>query len=262
MPFAERDGVRIHYRDEGRGPAVVLHTGGAGDGAMWDAAGYTERLRGHRLLVVDHRGRGKSSRVASVAAHSRAAYVSDVIAVADAAAVDTFAFAGYSMGAGVGYRLAAVHPGRLTALVALGGVADEPGTPDDPAPLIAMLQSGGMPALSDAIEAEEGITLPAWLRRNFEETDAEQFVLSLTAWAGEGDTTWDDLSRIACPTALVAGAEEAPPRSLERMADTIPGGALVERLPGLGHVGAFLDAEAVLRSAEPVLVAGHGEAPR
>jgi pimeloyl-ACP methyl ester carboxylesterase len=49
MPFVERDGARIHYREEGTGFPVVLHTGGAGDGAMWDGAGYTERLAGFRL---------------------------------------------------------------------------------------------------------------------------------------------------------------------------------------------------------------------
>ena len=262
MPFIERDGARIHYRDEGAGPPLVLHTGGAGDGTMWDRAGYTERLPDHRLLVVDHRGRGLSDPVAGVTGHTREAYVSDVIAVADAAGAGRFVFAGYSMGAGVGYRLAAAHPDRVAALIAIGGAADEPGTPDDPAPLIEMLQTGGMAALSDAIEADEGITLPAWLRQNFDDTDAGQFVLSLRAWAGEGDTTWDDLARIACPVALVAGEQEAPPRSLERMAAAIRGGAVVARLPGLGHVGAFLQPEAVLAHAQPVLAAGREPAPR
>jgi 3-oxoadipate enol-lactonase / 4-carboxymuconolactone decarboxylase len=262
MPFAERAGVRIHYRDEGAGPALVLHTGGAGDGTMWDGAGYTVRLDGFRRLVMDHRGRGRSDRVREVGGHTRAEYAADVVAVADAAGVERFAFAGYSMGAAVGYRVAAAHPGRVVALVAVGGAADPPGEPDDPAPLVAMLETEGVPAVSDAIEAEEGITLPAWLRRNFDETDAGQFALSLRAWAVEDDTTWADLAGIACPTALVAGSEEAPPGSLERMAAAIPGGGLVQRLPGLGHVGAFLDSEAVLRAAAPVLAAGRGEAPR
>ena len=222
MPFVDRAGARIHYRDEGIGPPLVLHTGGAGDGTMWDAAGYAERLHGHRRLVLDHRGRGLSDPVAAVTGHTREAYVSDVIAVADAAGADRFMFAGYSMGAGVGYRLAAAHPDRVMGLVAIGGAADEPGTPDDPA----------------------------------------QFVLSLRAWAREGDTTWDDLAAIACPVALVAGEQEAPPGSLERMAAAIPRGAVVGRLAGLGHVGAFLQPEAVLALAQPVLAAGREPAPR
>jgi pimeloyl-ACP methyl ester carboxylesterase len=262
MPFAERAGVRIHYRDEGTGLPLVLHTGGAGDGTMWDGAGYTGRLGGFRLLVIDHRGRGQSSRVQSLAGHARAEYAQDVVAVADAAGAERFAFAGYSMGAAVGYRLAAAYPDRVSMLVAIGGAADPPGEPDDPAPLVAMLEAGGMPALSDAIEEDEGIALPAWLRRSFDETDAAQFVLSLRAWAAEGDTTWDELARIECPTVLIAGSGEAPAGSLERMRAAIPGGAAIARIEGRGHVGAFLDSEAVLRGALPVLSAGRGEGPR
>jgi pimeloyl-ACP methyl ester carboxylesterase len=262
MSFAERSGVRIHYRDEGAGPPLVLHTGGAGDGTMWEGAGYTSRLEGFRLLVMDHRGRGRSTRVERLAGHVRAEYADDVVAVAEAAGVGRFAFAGYSMGAAVGYRLAAAHPDRVRALVAIGGAADPPGEPDDPAPLIAMLETEGMPLLSDALEAAEGISLPAWLRRNFDGTDAAQFALSLRAWAQEGDSTWDDLARIVCPVALIAGSEEAPPGSLERMAAAMPRGAIVERIAGLGHVGAFLESEAVLALAEPVLAAGREPAAR
>jgi 3-oxoadipate enol-lactonase/4-carboxymuconolactone decarboxylase len=262
MPFAERAGVRIHYRDEGSGPPLVLHTGGAGDGAMWDGAGYTARLGAFRLLAMDHRGRGRSSHVDGLPGHVRAEYADDVVAVADAAGVERFAFAGYSMGAAIGYRLAAAYPDRVSALVAIGGAADPPGEPDNPAPLVALLESEGMRALCDAIEGDEAIVLPEWLRRNFADTDADQFVLSLRAWAEEGDTSWDDLAAIACPVALVAGEQEALPGVLERMAAAIPGGAVVGRLPGLGHVGAFLDAEAVLALAAPVLAEGRRQPPR
>lgn len=262
MPFVERDAARIHYRDEGAGFPVVLHTGGAGDGTMWDGAGYTQALAGFRLILIDHRGRGRSSRVDGVDAHRPPAYVADVVAVADAVGVDAFGFVGYSMGADIGYRLAAAHPDRVAALISIGGVAGEPGEPDDPAGLIALLEEGGSPALSRAIEAEEEMALPEWLRRNVDDTDAAQFILSLRAWAAAGASTWDDLGRIACPAALIAGSGEAPPRSLERMSAAIPGGAATTRIEGRGHVGAFLDSEAVLQAALPVLIAGRERPPR
>lgn len=261
MPFVERDGARLHYREEGTGFPVVLHTGGAGDGAMWDGAGYTERLAGFRLILVDHRGRGRSSRIEGIDAHVPAEYVADVVATADAVGAPAFGFVGYSMGAAVGYRLAATHGDRVAALVSIGGVADDPGEVDDPAELIDLLEKGGAPALSRAIAAEEG-ELPEWLRQNFDETDVDQFILSLRAWAQVGDSTWDDLGRIRCPTALVAGSGEAPPGSLERMGAAIPGGAVTERIEGRGHVGAFLDSEAVMRAALPVLIAGREAPPR
>jgi pimeloyl-ACP methyl ester carboxylesterase len=262
MPFVEHDGARIHYRDEGAGFPVVLHTGGAGDGTMWDGAGYTKGLAGFRLIVLDHRGRGRSSHVEGIEGHHPSVYVADVAAVADAAGVGAFGFVGYSMGASIGYLLAATHRDRVAALISIGGAADDPGEPDDPTGLIALLEAGGSPALSDAIEADEEMALPEWLRRNFDDTDAAQFILSLQAWAAAGDSTWDDLTRIACPAALVAGSAEAPPGSLERMSAAIPGGAVVARIEGRGHVGAFLDSEAVLRVALPVLLAGRERTPR
>ena len=124
-----------------------------------------------------------------------------------------------------------------------------------------MLEAEGMPALSDAIEAEEGIALPAWLRRNFDETDAGQFALSLRAWAAEGDTTWDDLARIACPTALDRGLRGGPARIARADGGSDPGAAPRSRgSTAAGTLGAFLDSEAVLRAALPVLIAGRGEA--
>jgi hypothetical protein len=40
MPTVIRDGVRLHYSDAGDGPPVFFHTGGGGDGTMWNTAGY------------------------------------------------------------------------------------------------------------------------------------------------------------------------------------------------------------------------------
>lgn len=54
MPYTRRAGVRLHYQDAGSGPAVLLHTGGGGDGRMWDLAGYTAALAGYRTLVLDN----------------------------------------------------------------------------------------------------------------------------------------------------------------------------------------------------------------
>jgi pimeloyl-ACP methyl ester carboxylesterase len=43
-----RDGVPLHFSVEGRGDGRVLlmHTGGGGDGNMWNLAGYVEGLPG------------------------------------------------------------------------------------------------------------------------------------------------------------------------------------------------------------------------
>jgi pimeloyl-ACP methyl ester carboxylesterase len=124
VPTIERNGVGLYYEVTGDGPAVLLHTGGGGDGRMWTLAGYTEDLRAHRSLLLDHRGRGRSDQPAGIAAHRIEEYVADVIAVLDAAGVDRAAMVGYSAGAGVGFRVAAAYPDRISALVAIGNVPE------------------------------------------------------------------------------------------------------------------------------------------
>src|SRR5215471_12218090 len=99
MPYVNRAGVRLYYEHAGSGPVVLLHTGGGGDGRMWELAGYTGTLTGYRTLLMDHRGHGRSDCPAGLAAHRMSEYVADVIAVLDDAGVDRAALVGYSFGA-------------------------------------------------------------------------------------------------------------------------------------------------------------------
>jgi pimeloyl-ACP methyl ester carboxylesterase len=75
VPYASRAGVRLHYEDAGSGPVVLLHTGGGGDGRMWQLAGYGEALAGYRLLTMDHRGHGRSDCPTGLQAHRMSEYV-------------------------------------------------------------------------------------------------------------------------------------------------------------------------------------------
>ena len=244
----ERGGVGIHYETTGTGPPVVLHTGGAGDGGMWRE--HVPHLAGFRLVLLDHRGRGRSDRPATVAAHRMPEYVADVVAVLDAEGLERAGFVGYSMGAQVGYALAAAHPDRLTALACLG-VTDEPqGDPAGVREFAEFLRAEGTAGLVRAIEEDEGIALPGWLAEQFVATDAEQMALSLGAHIDF--SPWDVHARIACPTLIVAGTEEDPDRLNERAAAEIADARAVW-MDGLGHVGAFLAAGAQCAHVAPHL---------
>lgn len=250
----ERDGVRIHFEIVGDGPAVVLHTGGAGDGAMWRE--HLPHLTGFRLVLLDHRGRGRSGRPGTVAAHAPEQYVADVAAVLDALEIDRCGFVGYSLGSWVGYLLAASHPDRLYALAGLGVIRERRPDPAEAAADAAELRADGMAALVSAVHEWEGIDLPPWLERQFADTDAEQFALSMEGWSGW--TPWPLLPAIRCPTLLIAGTEEDRDRRNGEAAAAIAG-ARAEWLEGLGHVGAFLDAAGQCALIRPHLTAAAGE---
>jgi pimeloyl-ACP methyl ester carboxylesterase len=252
MPTFDRDGVRLFYEDEG-GPGLplVLHTGGAGSGAMWRDGGYVERLAGEfRVILHDHRGRGRSDRPGARDAHAIAEYAADVASLADELGLPGYGFFGYSFGGAVGFELAATDP-RLRALAALGTVFDPPEAVPAASDSTAPVLEGGMDGLIEAIEQSEGITLPGWLRADFASTDPGQFSFTIEANGGRADP-WPQLGHMALPVALVAGAEEDPDRVQDRMAAAMPD-ATSTHIPRAGHVGAFLQPDAVLAAAVPAL---------
>lgn len=256
MPYTTSpDGTRIFYEVEGDGFPIVLHTGAGGDLLMWRGAGYTTGLRGYRLILMDHRGHGRSDKPRDVELHRMERYVADVIAVLDATGIDRAAFWGYSDGTRVGYALATAHPDRVTALICQGGMdaADATGQRKEAKQRQALarrVRKQGMPRLDAEIEEVEGITLPDWLRQNFLDTDPEMFALELEGWM-PWSTPWPLLPQITMPALLLAGEGEDD-GNVARAAEALPD-ARYAIFPGLGHVGAFLRSDLALPHARAFL---------
>jgi pimeloyl-ACP methyl ester carboxylesterase len=250
MRTFSRGGVRLAYDEMGSGFPVMLHTGGAGSSSMWRDGGYVERLAEFRLILLDHRGRGASDRPTEIAAHRVAEYVADASALADLLGLTRYGFVGYSFGAAVGIRLAAVDT-RVVGLVSLGAVFDLPGADPAPSGYEPAVRDESMTALIELIEREEAITLPDWARTQFTDTDATQFRLTLAANAADPDP-WDALAAIRAPTVLIAGAEEDVDDIQAMMATAMPDARSVH-VAGAGHVAAFLRVDEVTAAALPTL---------
>ena len=229
----------IHHEIEGSGFPLVLHTGGGGDLRMWRAAGYVDGLDGYQVVLVDHRGRGRTPPADSYAPADMAG---DVIEVMDSLGVDRFAFWGYSMGARVGYELAATATARVAALVGQGGID---GADDDPADwydTAAAVRSGGLRSLLGDEPA------PAWLIDHLCETDDEVFARSCEDFADW--SPWPLFPRIEAPTLIVAGELEA--EGIDSAVAALPDGESAI-LPGLGHVDGWLRSDLVLPHARRFL---------
>ena len=130
--FVERPEGRLHVQDggSGRGVPVLLVHGNTGNMTQWNAQ--LDHLRqSRRVVAVDLRGMGLSDPV-TTGDYSLDAFVSDVLAAADATRLPRFVLVGHSFGATVVARFAEKYPERLAGLVLVDG-AGTVNIPDDQA---------------------------------------------------------------------------------------------------------------------------------
>lgn len=118
----ERDGVRLAYEVFGadHDPTVLLMpTWSIIPSRFWKAQ-VPYLARHHRVVTFDGRGCGRSDRPVGAAAYVDSHYADDAAAVMDATGTERAVVVGLSCGASYGVHLAARHPERVTALVAIG----------------------------------------------------------------------------------------------------------------------------------------------
>ena len=111
------DGCELYYERAGSGPPVVLIPGLGGDGRFWE--GVAARLVSRfDLIVVDHRGAGRSGR--PLGPYSIDGIARDVLAVLDAGGCEAAHLVGHSTGGAIVQTLALDAPGRARSLVISG----------------------------------------------------------------------------------------------------------------------------------------------
>jgi pimeloyl-ACP methyl ester carboxylesterase len=115
-----KDGTKLAFDRVGSGPAVILLHGGGQTRRAWHDAGYVERLaKDFTVITMDLRGSGESDKPMIASAYASDRLVEDVLAVADAAGVQSFSLWGFSYGANVG-RYAAIASTRVNSMVYIG----------------------------------------------------------------------------------------------------------------------------------------------
>ncbi|MFG6441523.1 alpha/beta fold hydrolase [Roseateles sp. LKC17W] len=129
--FIEVDGVKLHYKDQGSGPALLLVHGTMGDLGDWD--GWTALLsRRYRVIRFDIPGFGLSGPIAS-GNYSTDRIGSLIDGFMDQLGAERFAIAGISYGGLITFRYAATRTDRITALILANSAGIETGRPAAPA---------------------------------------------------------------------------------------------------------------------------------
>lgn len=225
MPYANNQGVKIHYQVTGEGVPLVLQHGFNTSIMDWYEFGYVEKLQDKcRLILLDARGHGASDKPHDTKKYTLDHLVSDVTSVLDELHIKEANYLGYSMGGWIGFGMAKYASHRLNSLI-IGG-AQPYGRKFEQ---VRELLSSGLEAWMAIVE-DWGIYSPdslAQLRNN----DAK----ALLAVIQDRPDMSNILSSMTIPVLLYAGDKDNQCKLMERCAKELPNAAFVS-LPGLDHI--------------------------
>jgi len=237
MPFADNQGIRIHYEVEGAGPPLVMQHGSFGSLIDWRDNGYTTALKNdYRLILIDLRGHGASDKPHDPAAYDITSFTADIVAVLDALNISRAHYLGYSLGGWIGFGLAKFAPDRVLSL-SLGGAHP---FFENVQPLRDLL-SGDTESYIEAVSAAFGSHMTPALRTRMLANDTR----ALHAVLGDRPELAEVLPAMRMPVLLYAG--EADPRlpKVRECLDHIANATFFS-LPECGHIAAFSRSELVL----------------
>lgn len=244
MPFFKAGDIDVHYRVIGEGPWLVI-LGGLGDNARnWSAI--AARLgRRFKVLLVDNRGAGESSRPPGP--YRIQDMAGDVIRLLDGLGVERAHVMGFSMGGKIALRLALTRPDLVDRLILVASTA--------------AYEKNASPAAGDVqnllenfsndeshFKAQFEILFSDSHKKKFSADSFAKFKLEephpqsredfLAQYeAVRGFDVSGDVHLVLSPTLVISGTEDrmTPHENSEWLAENIPHARLI-LYPGVGHI--------------------------
>jgi len=253
------DGVRVHYRDQGRrdGPVLVMVHGFSASLHTWEP--WVQRLGAdYRIISLDLPGHGLT-RAPEGYALARSGFVDIVDETTRKLGVEKFVLIGNSMGGGVTWNYALAHPDRVQGIVLVdaAGWREKPADGKDDGPLVfkvlrnpvgrAIMKDLDTTALTraglrDAFEPTPDMADEAMVNRYVELARApghKEIILGLmsSSFDPAQAASKEKLAAIKVPTLIMHGDTDRliPVAHARLFGEAIPGSTVII-YPRTGHV--------------------------
>ncbi len=120
MPFVDRDGVKLHYEETGKGVAIVWLHEFAADLRTWEPQ-VRRFARDYRCITYNARGYPPSDVPTDADAYGYEQQRDDLIGLMDGLGIEKAHLVGLSMGAYTALMAAMAYPGRILSVVFSSG---------------------------------------------------------------------------------------------------------------------------------------------
>ncbi len=236
MPSFHNGAVEIAYLDEGEGdPIVLVHGFASSKNVNWVYPGWVSELKknGRRVIALDLRGHGDSSKLYEPAQYSIEILAGDVIALVDHLKIDRADIMGYSLGSRIAAVLARSQPQRLRSAI-LGGIG------------IGLIKGGGGPGenVAEALEAPslDDVTDPVGrtFRAFADQTRSDRRALAACLRGSRKLMTEQEAAEIAVPVLIAVGTKDEIAGSADELGKIIPGSQVLN-IPNRDHMRAVGD---------------------
>ena len=235
MPSFNHAGVEIAYLDEGEGdPIVLVHGFASTKDVNWVYPTWVSHLRqaGRRVIALDHRGHGASTKLYDPEDYHIGTMAGDVLALMDHLSIARSDVMGYSMGGRITALLGLRHADRIRRAILAGiGIG---------------LISGGGPGenVARALEAETLDSVTDRMGRMFrafaDQTRSDRRALAACLRGSRRLMTREEAAAIAVPVLIAVGTKDDIAGSAHELARIIPGSAVLD-IPGRDHMRAVGD---------------------
>jgi pimeloyl-ACP methyl ester carboxylesterase len=235
MPTFKNGPVEIAYLDEGQGdPVVLVHGFASSKEVNWVNPGWFATLKGagRRVIALDDRGHGQSSKLYEPAAYHTAKMASDVRALLAHLGVGRADVIGYSMGARITAFLA-LESREFVRSIVLGGLG------------MHLIEGVGLPeSIAEALEAPSLADVTDPQGRTFrafaDQTRSDRRALAACIRGSRQVLSREQVASIRAPALVAIGTKDVVAGSAEDLAAILPNGRALP-IPDRDHMLAVGD---------------------